>query len=188
MMMSFAVHPMRLNWKQMGIGILLLFAGALEYLTGRPLDSTHLANAADLLSRFVTGLPDIYGGLGPYAPDFFHPLAFSLMCMAFFQSRQARAWSCVFWVSVNVVFELGQRNGIGMIASLCGYFERLPLLQLAARYFGNGTFDPYDLAAFCVGGLAAFALGELTSAKGGHYGFRQSARLARAERHPAPLG
>ena len=113
----------------------------------QPLDSTIMAYEADLFSRYVTGLPHIYGDLGPYAPDFFHPLAFSLKCMAFFQSRRARAWSCIFWISVNVVFELGQRNGTEVITSLSAHFESFQLLQHAGRYFGNGTFALYDLAA-----------------------------------------
>lgn len=156
-----------MNTKQATLGLACLFAGTLEYLTGRPPGSTPLFNQIDLVAPCLTALPDLYGKLGSFVPDFFHPLAFSLMFMAFVESIKARISICIFWVLVDVLFEVGQKNGVEIMTLLSAHFEAFPLLRHVARYFANGTFDSYDLIAIGMGGVTAFVLGELSSGKGG---------------------
>ena len=72
-----------INKKELFFGLLCLAAGTMEYLTARSIDSSLLLLGHEELQAYFHHLPNLYGSFGTVAPDFFHPLAFALISMAF---------------------------------------------------------------------------------------------------------
>jgi hypothetical protein len=70
-----------------------------------------------------------------------------------------RPWVvCVGWCSVEALCELGQTDALAsrIEAALPDWFADWPILANVPLYFSNGRFDPADLAAIGLGGLAAW--------------------------------
>jgi hypothetical protein len=148
------------------LGVLFLFAGTIEYLAGRARESVYFLEKLKGLLPTFTIAPHPYGWLGAFAPDFFHPLGFSLISMAFFKRRSSRVLLCILWLVFDSLFEIAQRYGRALSQHVPQWFSRVPFLENLASYLRNGTFDPYDLLAIALGSAAAFGIGELLSRKG----------------------
>lgn len=157
----------RINKTQLLLGCLFLLAGTIEYLVSRPIGSVYFLRKFPAVQSFFQQMPNLYGKLGVFAPEFFHALAFCLISMAFFSSKKSRIAICLSWFSVDSIFELGQRYGIQLVEYLPKWFETVPMLENLRNYLVNGRFDIYDLVAIGLGSLTAFFIGELLSKKGG---------------------
>lgn len=157
----------RINKKQVLLGCLFLLAGTIEYLVSRPIGSTYFLTKLEPIQSFFHHVPNLYGKLGLFAPEFFHALAFCLISMAFFSTRKSRITICIVWFSVDSIFELGQKYGTQLVGYLPKWFETVPMLENLRNYLVNGRFDIYDLVAIGLGSLTAFFIGELLSKKGG---------------------
>lgn len=156
----------RINKKQLLLGVSFLLAGTVEYLVSRPVGSTYFLSKFRTIQSFLHHIPNLYGKLGIFAPEFFHPLALSLISMALVSSRKSRIIICLLWFSVDSVFEFGQRYGTELAQYLPTWFQKIPILENLRNYLVNGRFDVYDLMAIGLGSLAAFFIGELLSKKG----------------------
>jgi hypothetical protein len=100
----------------------------------------------------------IFGSIGSWLPSFVHPFAFSLFTAAALAPRATPHYgACVAWGAINVAFEVGQHPAASASISrvLHGAADHWPEVQFVVRYFALGTFDPGDIAAACLGALAA---------------------------------
>jgi len=157
----------RINKKQLIIGISFLLAGTMEYLVSRPIGSTYFLYKFKSIQLFFHHMPNLYGKMGIFAPEFFHPLALSLISMALVSSRKSRMAICIAWFTVDSMFELGQKYGTLLMEYLPKWFGTVPILENLKSYFVNGRFDICDLIAIGLGSFTAFFIGELISKKGG---------------------
>lgn len=160
------MKSLRINKLQFALGFLFLLAGTLEYIFSRPPGSAYFLMPFHSIVVSLHDKFNPFGALGNVAPDFFHPLAFALMCMALlpdtFKHRMA---ICLAWFGINVAFELTQKYGSTLVAYLPKWIEKTPVFETLPNYLNYGTFDNCDLLAIAAGSLAAFFAGHLT--KGG---------------------
>lgn len=147
---------MRLNSSQVFVGIVALSLGGAIYVLIRPADSLILFSALSLSS--APGMLShqssfLWGSL----PSLLHVLAFSLITASAVprQSKRHVALVILFWVAVNVLFELGQTStGKTMASELNLAMYCKPLFA----YFMNGTYDVNDILLAVFGGAAAYPL------------------------------
>lgn len=141
------------------IGFTALLAGTLVYLTDRPPEATYfVAEIMSGLSLYKV-LPPVFARIGNVLPAFVHPFAFSLIT-AGLAARTMRGCLliCIFWLFVNIAFELGQHFKQSALALLPQWFDHVPFLENCGGFFRNGTFDPFDLLAMLFGAIMAFTL------------------------------
>ncbi len=81
-------------------------------------------------------------------PEFVHVFAFSLLTYLVLERRYA-LFSILFWVTVNLFFELAQ------LLPKESVFELPYILRI---YIQNGTFSVLDIAAIFLGGYLAYKL------------------------------
>ena len=156
-----------INKRQFLLGVLFLVAGTLEYLISRPTGSTYFLQPFSSILSYFHDLPNLYREFGFFAPDFFHPLAFSLMSMAFLSNKRgSRVFICFAWFSIDAVLELGQKYGAQLLDYLPQWLERLTITENLRNYLIYGTFDNFDLLAITLGSITAFVIGESIN-KGG---------------------
>lgn len=156
------------NSMQLFIGMGALFLGALEYILSRPADTSYMGR---LIGGYSEGLAfrfHIYGDLGGVLPDFIHPFSFALLTLALMPNapRSVRAMICLFWLLVDLMFEIGQCLGLQLGQFFTKLFPDCRALELFTDYFITGTFDYLDIMAICLGAMAAFIICEKTK-KGG---------------------
>ena len=93
-------------------------------------------------------------------PSLLHVYAFTLLSASVARPRTRRqALSlCLFWVGIEVFFELGQTAQLAAWIHdlLPAQFGNYPMLSLTHDYFIYGTFDPLDLLFIGLGALAAY--------------------------------
>jgi hypothetical protein len=155
-----------INKRQFLLGVLFLVAGTLEYLISRPIGSTYFLQPFTSILSYFRDVPNLYGEFGFFAPDFFHPLAFSLISMAFLSNkRDSRVFICFAWFSIDSMLELGQKYGAQFLDYLPQWLAKVPITENLRDYLIYGTFDSYDLLAITLGSITAFVIGE--SIKGG---------------------
>jgi hypothetical protein len=144
------------------LAVSVFAVGSAVYLLERPVDTVFL-----LPSWWEVFQPQPRSSwLGQHLPGFAHVFSFSLLtAMALGSSRKALLWACLFWTTVNLVFELGQINFIAMTVS--GQLADGPVLNQLASYLVAGTFDPVDIIFILAGGLSAWLTVVLTRAPEG---------------------
>lgn len=139
------------------IGVAALFSGILVYVSDRPPGKTYFLNhlPIDLHLPWT----NLFGQWGYVLPDFIHVFSFSLITAGFMAaSRMGQVWSCVFWVCIDSLFEIGQGVSHRLVPHIPPWFDTLPFLENTAAYFKNGTFDRLDLLAIFLGGMVAYAV------------------------------
>jgi hypothetical protein len=136
------------------LAALLLVVGVLVYAIDR-------GGAAYFLAGWTAG----HGGVelfGPFAnhlPTFIHVLAVILLTAAVL-----RPWPKLLpvialgWFAVECLFELGQLSPFDarIAAALPAWLDDVPVLEVSANYFMNGTCDPLDLLSIGLGAAAAY--------------------------------
>ena len=129
--------------------VLALLVGFLVYALDRQ------SGSAALLPAFfghAPGAPSVFGLLGGSLPSFVHALAFTLLTAVILGTTQrARFIAGVSWLSIGLLFELGQH---AVIKEHLGHV----LPSVLGDYFRLGTFDYHDLLATAAGVFVAFAL------------------------------
>jgi hypothetical protein len=158
-------ESIRVNRLQLLSGIAFLCLGLMEYLASRPAGSAYfLEKLHSFLPSLSTGYHP-FGKLGGFAPDFFHPLGFALISMAFFAGRSSRVVLCLVWLGIDAVFEIAQAFGHTLAQHVPLWFSHIPVLDNLASYLRKGTFDVFDLVAIALGSTTAFIIGELLAGK-----------------------
>ena len=150
------------NKKNIVIGILGLCAGVWEYVN-RPLNSTYFLERCKFIEQYSCFLPDIYGKLGGWVPEFFHAFSFSLISIGLFsKTKKSRRLFCFLWFGINSLFEIGQNYGHQILPWIPSWFNKIPVLENTGAYFINGNFDIFDILAALLGAFMAYVVGELT--------------------------
>lgn len=152
------MESLKIDKIQLMLGTLFLVAGTLEYLVDRPIGSTHFLAEYGAIHSFFRNLPNLYGKLGMFAPQFFHPLAFSLITAALLRNGESKIMACFAWFFANILFELGQTFDAELFGYLPDILTRVPVIRGFANALVHGTFDPYDLVAVALGSSAALLI------------------------------
>ena len=153
------------NIIRIGLGLGALFLGSLEYIISRPADSSHIGR---IVSEFAGNLLfriDVFGFLGGFLPDFIHPFSFALLTMALFPAgaRKVRGIICLFWLVIDIIFEIGQFFDQQIAEFMAKLFSHNSAANILANYFTKGTYDHLDILAICLGITAAYTIGEFTA-------------------------
>ena len=147
---------------QITIGLSALFMGLIIYTLYRPSGSSYLGIMIHNLTGVLPCEISIHETIGGCLPDFLHPFAFVLICIAVFPNtnRKQRGLICLFWLFTNIFFEVGQFYGhqLGRFMSFSTIFS---------NYFIGGTYDVLDIIAIGFGVGSAFFIGEITHTTGG---------------------
>ena len=142
------------NRVQVGVGLFVLFLGALVYVLDRSSGSAPFFSTVSMAHL----LPSLFGRLGDNLPTFAHVFAFGLLTAACLGGgRRAGLLACLSWFGIDTAFEVGQHPWLAeqVVQFIPGWFERLPILQYAEAYFISGTFDVRDLMSIAAGAIAA---------------------------------
>lgn len=154
-----------LNLKQCFLAAGALAAGLMVYVLCRPPQTTLLGQwilgglEASSIQRSPLGL------LGGIIPEVVHPFGFSLLTLALLprSGRKTRICVCVFWLVVELFFELGQGIGAQVADLLTRVMPHHAASTMLANYFVFGTYDPLDILAICLGIAAAYSVAEKTA-------------------------
>ena len=157
------------NFLQLMLGLGALLFGLMGYILGRPVDPTYLGSMISNLFGSIPFRINNYGTIGGVLPEFLHPFALALITMALFPqaSRKVRAMICLFWLVVDLFFEIGQCFGHQIAQSMTKILPQGGVSELLINYFVRGTYDNLDILAICMGIISAFIINELTINKGG---------------------
>ncbi len=135
------------------IALASLALGVLVYLTDRAAGSAWLLPPVEALAG-----RHWFGVVSRWLPSAMHAFAFGLLSAALLPPRPPQhALACASWVLVDAAFELGQHAAIA--PRLSAWLESAwpaVFAQPLVRYFRGGTFDPADLGAALLGGVAAW--------------------------------
>ena len=155
------------SW-QFIIGVGALLAASMEYVLSRPVDSTCLGAAAKAATGDLPFKMGVFGIFGGILPEFIHPFSFALITMALFPetSRRIRVMICLFWLVVDLLFEVGQYFGQQISQFLPRFLAHTKFSELLANYFLRGTYDHLDVVAICLGTASAFIISELITRGG----------------------
>jgi hypothetical protein len=143
------------NRAVVGLGLVVLAAGALVYLVDRPTESAPFFRLVSLAHL----TPTVFGKIGQTLPTFSHVFSFSLWTAAWFRYRHMPAVAaCVGWCLFDMAFELGQHASVATFLSerIPPSFERFPILAYSNDYFRSGTFDVSDVISIIAGAGTAY--------------------------------
>ena len=150
------------NKTQLTIGGVFLLIGVLYYMLYRPPEQVLFIDAFQLPSLFDPENREIFGVLHNSLPSFIHGFSFTLLMCALLPSQKKRSYFLVgiFWVVVNVAFELLQLTPAGLVSTGSGNWNRFP--AVIRDYIGYGVFDYLDVTLILLGCMAAFGIAVLT--------------------------
>jgi len=154
------------NKIQLLSGFFFLVLGSTVYVIDRSPHQVYFTRYFGIHLRLFDNDTHLLGPIGLQLPAFFHVLSFSLITGAFFNRDRWRYMAiCSGWLLVNVCFELGQHYKSLAMKLTPDFFKHIPFLENTRAYFQKGTFDLYDMVAFFLGALAAYALLLITGRK-----------------------
>ena len=147
----------RINTKQIVIGLIGLLIGIVFYLVDRPPGDVYFVRQlGSHLSRYGKW-PVIFGRFGASLPAFIHAFSFSLISTGIMAARIRGAIAiCSGWVLVDILFEIGQKYHAVVNPLIPDWFDGILFLENTRAYFREGTYDMNDVIATCIGGGVAF--------------------------------
>lgn len=149
------------NYKQFYFGTVILILGLCIYIFGRNFIPV-IAVPADI---YIYNQFDVPGNFFGFLPSFVHPIAFCLLCAAFFKSNKLTYVTiCLAWGGVHILFETVQSEMVySWMLPIFDIFGRDNILiRYVEHYSRTGTFDIMDLLSVVVGCVVAFYLLRLT--------------------------
>lgn len=148
-----------INTRQFFLGLNILLLGALYYFFFRTAEHTYFLKFFENTPQLKHILPPLLVALGNSLPAFIHVFAFTLMTAGLIASREkGYAVVCLFWFTIDVLFELGQGFNTMMIQVIPDWFSDFLFLENIKNYFLHGRFDSLDLLAIAVGSVVAYML------------------------------
>jgi hypothetical protein len=151
------------NKTQILMGLSSLVVGLLIYLCDRQPDSNTLLWAIGHRAA-LAGLPSLFGPISGQLPSFIHVFSFTLLTAGLLGCRFRGALAVsLFWLAVNVLFELGQQAGIPAGAGHGLAADRLLGATALDGFFRYGTYDPLDLVALLLGSVFALLVWRVTT-------------------------
>lgn len=155
------------NKLQLFIGINILFLGVLFYYFFRGTEHTYFLKFLGTNHYYRDFGPGFLARVANSLPTFIHVFAFSLMTGSLATSqKRGYAFVCLFWFTVNVLFELGQKFDSWIVQFIPDWFSEIFILDTIKKYFLNGHFDYFDLLSIALGALGAYVF-LLKTKKGG---------------------
>lgn len=147
------------NYKQFVAGLFFLLFGSSFYIFFRTLDSTFFLQD---FAQYQAAIPEMsaYAVVVASAPDYFHPLALSLLTMAVLKNRLSRVFVCLAWLCIEIMFEFSQLYSAQLTDLIPVQVMQMSVTGLFVNYMSNGTFDSLDVVAIVAGCITAFLLGE----------------------------
>ncbi len=131
-----------------GVGLAALMLGLLIYIVVRPEGSSYLSHFVHFaLPVSLENFPLINN-----LPSFLHGFAFSLLTIVILGERKYALASCLFWLVVNVLFELGQHSYFVQWLDV----NKIQVPQVLNTYMHLGTFDVLDVLLSMFGACAAY--------------------------------
>ena len=101
--------------------------------------------------------------MGKYFPAITHVFALAMFTGGVLgKGRTRRLGACLFWLTADLAFELGQKFPEQAINLVPGWFSHIPLLNQTANYFSHGSYHPLDVLATVLGALAAYGVLSIT--------------------------
>lgn len=153
-----------INGIQILTGATVLLFGILVYLVDRPPDQTYFVNKSIINISFYHILPNLYGIIGNSLPSFAHVFSFILITAGLIASkRRDFIIICLFWFSIDSVFEVGQGFSALFIRFVPDWFASIPFLENTVDYFVHGTFSVGDMVAITIGTITAYFLLTVTT-------------------------
>jgi hypothetical protein len=150
------------NRIQILIGMTALSIGLMVYLYARPPDSALILKAigVTIASRETFHL---FNPISGQLPAFIHVFAFTLLTTGLLGCQTWKAlWVCLFWLFVNVLFELGQIIEMHTVGKYSGAFDSIFGSGVLSNFFRSGTFDALDFIAMLLGAVAAIIIWRVT--------------------------
>jgi hypothetical protein len=145
------------NKLQLFIGINILFLGVLFYYFFRGAEHTYFLKFLGTNQYYKEIGSGLFFRIGNSFPTFIHVFAFSLMTASLVAShKRGYVAVCLFWFTVNVIFELGQKFNSWVVQSIPDWFSEIFILDTTKNYFLHGHFDYLDLLSIALGALAAY--------------------------------
>lgn len=145
-----------INKTQILIGAIALLLGLLFYLIARPPETTYFLTRFTFLPRFHQVFPEAFAFFGNWLPDFLHIFSFILTTAGIIHEKKAYLPVTLGWLMIECAFELGQKYNTYLLKIIPDWFSGIPTLEAVNGFFSRGTFDPYDLIAFCAGATMAY--------------------------------
>jgi len=150
---------MVINLRYILIGIFLLSIGALIYLIDRAPGQTYFLFSLPFEVSLYHRSSPLFGPIGNFLPHFLHVSAFIFLTAGLLDcGKRGYLAICLFWMTVNVGFELGQKYSDYAANLIPNWFDRVFLLENTKSYFLNGTYCRLDMAAIIIGGVSAYVL------------------------------
>ena len=154
----------RINRLQILLGILFLLFGTLVYFIDRSPEHTYFFHHYKFIKTLHNTLPALFGPIGNYLPDLIHPLSFILITAGIIScGKRGYRIICLSWLTIDCIFELGQKYSTQFIKVVPDWFKGIPFLEAFESYFKKGTYDPYDIAAILAGAILAYFILILTA-------------------------
>jgi len=146
-----------INGVQILIGLGGLFVGTLVYLIDRPPEATYFIQFSRIKVSLYGILPNVFGPIGNSLPDFLHVFSFIMLTAGLLSwGKRGSLVICLFWFSIDLVFELFQKFNTLPLKIIPTWFKGIPFLENTENYFRQGTFDLLDLIAIALGTVTAY--------------------------------
>ncbi len=156
----------RINIYRILIGLFALLIGAGVYLFDRSPDPTYWIQMVGLDDALPEFSAHAFGTLGDILPAFAHVFAFILITAGILSpGKNGCLVIALSWLVIDWAFELGQRFGESVFASVPDCFKGIPVLEMCVDFFKNGVFDWWDMTAVLMGAGTGYALLMLTAKK-----------------------
>lgn len=153
------VALVRMNVRQILLGILALTIGAIFYLLNRPPDEVYLI--PDEISLYTQG-QQLSGFFGNNLPNFIHTFAFILLTTGILGCRGMKIgiFISLGWLFIDILLELGQNGQINrvFVDQIPQWFDSYPILENVKPYLINGQFEVLDLVASVLGSAFAYII------------------------------
>jgi len=144
------------------IGLAALSIGLMVYLSDRAPDSAFLLQVIGGKSPFSEA-SHLFGPISGQLPAFLHVFAFALLTTGVLGcGTRGALFVCLFWLIVDVLFEVGQVAGNPVVGNHSGAFNTTFGSEVVGNFFRFGTFDPLDLLAMALGAVAAWIIWRIT--------------------------
>ncbi len=154
-MMDTACMKIIPNKRFVGFGILVFISGIFIYLLDRSPATVYFFPFLGSVPSSMPSSTPIFGTFGLYLPTAIHVLAFILITAGLVTYSKRKYLTIVaFWLSLNLVFEVGQYYKQIAFVMIPDWFTAFPVLDNIRPYFLLGTFDPKDVLAALIGAVA----------------------------------
>lgn len=141
-------------------GAVVLMVGVIFYLLFR--DRTYFLMSLHI--PVVSAGNSVRGFIWGSLPSFVHVISFSMLTASLISySKINYVLVCAFWLTINFVFEIGQKYKLLSQRLVPTSFESIPVWENTGDFFLNGIFDINDIGAACVAAVISFYLLQSTA-------------------------